>query len=254
MKITTTIIILILVFAAIPGNQVYSQELTATEIIQKATDKVNGKSSIGSMKMTVVRPSWSREVSMKSWSMGDEYYLILITDPVKDKGQTFLKRETDMWNWMPSISKMIKIPPSMMSQSWMGSDFTNDDLVKMNSYVNQYTHKIIGEEVVESLNCYKLELIPKPDAPVVWGKVLAWISKEEFYQLKLEFYDEDNVLINRQESSDIRQFSDRKLPAKMVMTPIDDPGNQTIIEITENDFNVDIKESFFSQQNMKKIR
>ena len=254
MKITTTIIILTLVFAAIPGNQVYSQELTATEIIQKATDKVNGKSSIGSMKMTVVRPSWSREVSMKSWSMGDEYYLILITDPVKDKGQTFLKRETDMWNWMPSISKMIKIPPSMMSQSWMGSDFTNDDLVKMNSYVNQYTHKIIGEEVVESLNCYKLELIPKPDAPVVWGKVLAWISKEEFYQLKLEFYDEDDVLINRQESSDIRQFSDRKLPAKMVMTPVDDPGNQTIIEITENDFNVDIKESFFSQQNMKKIR
>ncbi|MCK5079014.1 MAG: outer membrane lipoprotein-sorting protein [Bacteroidales bacterium] len=254
MKITTTIIILTLVFAAIPGNQVYSQELTATEIIQKATDKVNGKSSIGSMKMTVVRPSWSREVSMKSWSMGDEYYLILITDPVKDKGQTFLKRETDMWNWMPSISKMIKIPPSMMSQSWMGSDFTNDDLVKMNSYVNQYTHKIIGEEVVESLNCYKLELIPKPDAPVVWGKVLAWISKEEFYQLKLEFYDEDDVLINRQESSDIRQFSDRKLPAKMVMTPIDDPGNQTIIEITENEFNVDIKESFFSQQNMKKIR
>ena len=254
MKITTTIIILTLAFAAIPGNQVYSQELTATEIIQKATDKVNGKSSIGSMKMTVVRPSWSREVSMKSWSMGDEYYLILITDPVKDKGQTFLKRETDMWNWMPSISKMIKIPPSMMSQSWMGSDFTNDDLVKMNSYVNQYTHKIIGEEVVESLNCYKLELIPKPDAPVVWGKVLAWISKEEFYQLKLEFYDEDDVLINRQESSDIRQFSDRKLPAKMVMTPIDDPGNQTIIEITENEFNVDIKESFFSQQNMKKIR
>lgn len=253
MKITT-ILILTLVFAIIPGNQVYSQELTATEIIQKATDKVNGKSSIGSMKMTVVRPSWSREVTMKSWSMGDEYYLILITEPVKDKGQTFLKRETDMWNWMPSISKMIKIPPSMMSQSWMGSDFTNDDLVKMNSYVNQYTHKIIGEEVVESLNCYKLELIPKPDAPVVWGKVLAWISKEEFYQLKLEFYDEDNVLINRQESSDIRQFSDRKLPAKMVMTPVDEPGNQTIIEIFDNEFNIDIDESFFSQQNMKKVR
>ncbi len=254
MKITTTIIILTLVFAAIPGNQVYSQELTATEIIQKATDKVNGKSSIGSMKMTVVRPSWSREVTMKSWSMGDEYYLILITEPVKDKGQTFLKRQNDMWNWMPSISKMIKIPPSMMSQSWMGSDFTNDDLVKMNSYVNQYTHKIIGEEVVESLNCYKLELIPKPDAPVVWGKVLAWISKEEFYQLKLEFYDEDDVLINRQESSDIRQFSDRKLPAKMVMTPVDEPGNQTIIEIFDNEFNIDIDESFFSQQNMKKVR
>jgi len=252
MKTKTFILTLTILIGGI--SMAKAQDLTALEIIQKSTDKLNGKSSIGTMKMTVVRPSWSREVTMKSWTMTDEYYLILITEPVKDKGQTFLKRGTDMWNWMPSISKMIKIPPSMMSQSWMGSDFTNDDLVKMNSYVNQYTHKIIGEEVVEGFNCYKIELIPKPDAPVVWGKVLAWISKEEFYQLKLEFYDEDEVLVNRQESSEIKQFSDRKLPAKMVMTPVDEPGNQTIIEILDNEFNIDIDESFFSQQNMKKIR
>jgi len=186
--------------------------------------------------------------------MTDEYYLILITAPVKDKGQTFLKRETDMWNWMPAISKMIKIPPSMMSQSWMGSDFTNDDLVKMNSYVNEYTHSIVGEEVIEGMNCYIVELIPKPDAAVVWGKVLAWISQEEFFQLRLEFYDEDMMLVNKQESSEVKQFSDRKLPSRMVMTPVDEPGNQTIIEILENEFNIDIQESFFSQQNMKKIR
>jgi outer membrane lipoprotein-sorting protein len=254
MKITATFIILVLMLVINPGDQLIAQDLSASEIIQKATDKLNGKSSKGTMKMTVVRPSWSREVVMKSWSMTDEYYLILVTEPVKDKGQTFLKRQTDMWNWMPSISKMIKIPPSMMSQSWMGSDFTNDDLVKMNSYVNEYTHSIIGEEVVEGLNCYKLALIPKPEAPVVWGKVQAWISKEEFYQLKIEFYDEDGVLVNRQESSDIKQFSDRKLPAKMVMTPVSDPGNQTIIEIMDTEFNIDINESFFSQQNMKKIR
>ncbi len=254
MKNTISIIAMAVLILVLPEGSLNAQELTATEIIQKSTDKVNGESSIGVMKMTVVRPSWTREVTMKSWTMTDEYYLILITAPVKDKGQTFLKRNTDMWNWMPSISKMIKIPPSMMSQSWMGSDFTNDDLVKMNSYVNQYTHKIVGEEVVEELNCYKVELIPKPNAPVVWGKVLAWISKEEFYQLKLEFYDEDEVLVNRQESSEIKQFSDRKLPSKMVMSPVDEPGNQTIIEILENEFNVDINESFFSQQNMKKIR
>lgn len=253
MRITTTII-LTLIFLIKTGDYVNAQELTAIEIIQKATDKVNGKSSIGSMKMTVVRPSWSREVTMKSWSMGDEYYLILITEPVKDKGQTFLKRETDMWNWMPSISKMIKLPPSMMSQSWMGSDFTNDDLVKMNSYVNQYTHEIVGNEVLQGFECYILELIPKPDAPVVWGKVKVWISMVEFYQFKLEFYDEDDILVNRQVSSEIKQFNDRKLPAKMVMTPADEPGNQTIIEILDTEYNIDISESFFSQQNMKKIR
>ncbi len=247
------IIIILLIFAG-SIQMTMAQELTAIEIVQKSIDKLNGESNQGTMKMTVVRPSWSREVTMESWSMTDEYYLILITAPVKDKGQTFLKRHTDMWNWMPSISKMIKIPPSMMSQSWMGSDFTNDDLVKMNSYVNQYTHKIIGEEEVEGMNCYMIELIPKPDAAVVWGKVICWISKEEFYQLRLEFFDEDMYLVNKQESSDIKQFSDRKLPSRMVMTPVDEPGNQTIIEIIESDFNIDIKESFFSQQNMKKIR
>jgi len=252
MKQTTIIILAMLL--AVPVLKTDAQDLSATEIIQKSTDLLNGKSSKGTMKMTVVRPSWSREVTMKSWSMTDEYYLILITAPVKDKGQTFLKRHTDMWNWMPSINKMIKIPPSMMSQSWMGSDFTNDDLVKMNSYVNQYTHKIVGEEGVEGHDCYKIELLPKPDAAVVWGKVLAWISKEEFYQLKLEFYDEDMELVNRQECFDIKQFSDRKLPSRLVMTPVDEPGNKTIIEIIDNEFNIDIDELFFSQQNMKKIR
>jgi outer membrane lipoprotein-sorting protein len=232
----------------------FAQDLTAIEIIQRSTDKLNGESSKGTMKMTVVRPTWSREVEMKSWSMTDEYYLILITSPVKDKGQTFLKRQNDMWNWMPTISKMIKIPPSMMSQSWMGSDFTNDDLVKMNSYVTQYTHSIVGEEEVDGYNCYKIELMPKPDAAVVWGKVLAWIAKEEFYQLRIEFYDEDMYLVNTQECSEIKQFSDRKLPSKLVMTPVDEPGNKTIIEILESDYNIDIKESFFSQQNMKKVR
>ena len=253
MRIITTII-LTLVFLIKPGDYVNAQDLSAKEIIQKATDKLNGRSSKGTMKMTVVRPSWSREVSMKSWSMGDDYYMILVTEPVKDKGQTFLKLQTDMWNWMPSISKMIKIPPSMMSQSWMGSDFTNDDLVKMNSYVTDYTHKILGTEDLQNFECYKIELIPKSDAPVVWGKVLAWISKEEFYQMKLEFFDEDGKLVNRQESFDIKQFSDRKLPSRLVMTPVQDEGQQTIIEILENDFNIDINESFFSQQNMKKMR
>ena len=253
MKPIPSITLTLLLIIATAGFS-FSQELSAREIIQKATDKLNGESSTGTMKMTVVRPSWSREVTMKSWSLGDEYYLILVTAPVKDKGQTFLKRGTEMWNWMPSINKMIKIPPSMMSQSWMGSDFTNDDLVKMNSYVDEYTHAILGVEELQGFQCYKLELIPKPDAPVVWGKVLVWITREEFYELKVEFYDEDGSLVNRQECFDIRQFSDRKLPSRLVMTPVDDPGKQTIIEILETDFNVGLEESFFSQQNMKQVR
>jgi outer membrane lipoprotein-sorting protein len=235
-------------------GQVHAQEITATEIIQRATDLLNGESNRAEMKMTVIRPSWSREITMKSWSLGDDYSLILITAPAKEKGQTFLKRHTDMWNWMPSINRMIKIPPSMMSQSWLGSDFTNDDLVKMNSYVNEYTHSLAGSETLQGMDCHIIELVPKPDAPVVWGKVMVWISKEDYFELKLEFYDEDGRLVNRQECSDIRQFSDRRLPSKMTMSPVDEPGRQTIIEVLDTEYNISIGESFFSQQNMKTVR
>jgi outer membrane lipoprotein-sorting protein len=213
-----------------------------------------GKTSMGEMTMTIERPSWTRAVSMKSWSKGTDYYLILITEPARDQGQVFLKRLTDMWNFMPSINRMIKIPPSMMSQSWMGSDFTNNDLVKMNSLVEDYTHKILGEENVGGYDCYKIELIPKEDAAVVWGKIVMWIAKNEFYEMKAEFFDEDMKLVNTQTASDIRLFGDRKLPARMEMVPADKPGNKTILQMKNMQFNIDLPDSFFSQQNMQKVK
>ena len=224
------------------------------EIIQKSLDKVNGKSSQGEMEMTIVRPRYSRTMTMKSWSLGHEYFLIYITGPARDKGQVFLKRQTDMWNWIPTISRMIKLPPSMMGQNWMGSDFTNDDLVKMNSLVEDYSHQLVGEGQVDGMDCYIIELIPTPSASVVWGKVKMWISKEEFYQMKGEYYDEDFDLVNTMEASDITQFDDRKLPAKLVMTPVNKPGNQTIMVNKNLQFNTSLTEDFFSQQNMKTVR
>lgn len=233
-----------------------AQELTATEIVQRAQDKANGLSSQGIMKMTIVRPGWSREVTMKSWSLGTEFYMIYITSPAKDAGQVFLKRYNDMWNWMPSINRMIKIPPSMMGQSWMGSDFTNDDLVKMNSMVDDYEHEIIGNEIIDGYDCHIIEFTPKPEAAVVWGKILAWISKDDFYELKAEYYDEDDVLVNTMEASDIKFMGDRSLPSSMVMIPMNSgkEGNETRLVLTEMQFNVDMEEDFFSQQNMKMIR
>ncbi len=125
-----------------PFQQDYSQELTAKEIVKKADDKERGLTSKGEMTLTIIRPDWSRSISMKSWSKGTEYSLIYITAPAKEKGQVFLKRKTDMWNWIPSVERIIKIPPSMMMQSWMGSDYTNDDLVKESSIVVDYTQKL----------------------------------------------------------------------------------------------------------------
>jgi outer membrane lipoprotein-sorting protein len=232
----------------------YSQDLTAYDIVKKANDKATGITSQGTMKMTIVRPDWSREVTMKSWSKGTKYYMIYITEPVRDKGQVFMKRDRDMWNWMPGINRMIKLPPSMMGQSWMGSDFTNDDLVRMNSILEDFTHKITGSEKIQDFDCYVIELTAKPEAAVVWGRIKMWISKEEYYELRGEYYDEEGKLVNDMVSSNIRQMGDRKLPSKTVMTPVDKPGNQTILEMVDVIFNKPIEDNFFSQQNMKNVR
>ena len=129
-----------------------------TEIVRKADKRLKGKTSKGEIKMTIVRPSWSREMTMKTWGKGDEFSLVLVTGPARDKGTAFLKREKEIWNWQPTIDRVIKLPPSMMSQSWMGSDFTNDDLVKEASVVNDYTHSLLGSEKQAGRDCYKIKM------------------------------------------------------------------------------------------------
>ena len=128
--------------------------------------------------MKIVRPDWERAVTMKSWTKGTTYALILITSPAKEKGQVFLKRDKEMWNWVPSIERMIKIPPSMMMQSWMGSDFTNDDLVKESTFKDDYTSNISFEGVREGKKIYEITSIPNPDAAVVWGKVVTVMEQK----------------------------------------------------------------------------
>ncbi len=247
MKLKLLIITLLTIASAVNAQDI-------KEIIRQADEKFRGSSSQGEMTMIIERPSWSRTVSMKNWTLGNDYSLIYITAPAKEKGQVFLKRKKDMWNWVPNIERMIKIPPSMMMQSWMGSDFTNDDLVRESSLVKDYTHKLIGEEIIDGFECYKAELIPFDDAPVVWGKVLMWISKKELHWLKAEFYDEDGYLVNTEILTDVKKMDDRIMPTRMEMIPADDEGHKTVLIFNDMKFNIDLKESFFSQQNMKRIR
>jgi len=245
------LVILYLIFLTISA---FSQNMDIKEIVRKADEKMSGTSSTGSFSMTIERPTWSRTISMKSWTLGNEYSLIYVTAPAKEKGQVFLKRKSEMWNWVPSIDRMIKIPPSMMMQSWMGSDFTNDDLVRESSIVKDYTHRLLGEETVANYPSYKIELIPLEDAPVVWGKVLMWVSKKEYLWLKAEFYDEDGILVNTEIMSDIKKMDDRIIPCRMEMIPAEKKGHRTVMIFENTDFDVPLKEDFFSIQNMKKIK
>ncbi len=244
-----------LLFILIAFSTVSAWTQDATEIIRKTDEKARGvESSQGLMRMTIVRPSWSREIEIKSWSKGRDYSLMLITAPARDQGMAFLKRDKEIWNWQPSIDRAIKLPPSMMMQSWMGSDFTNDDLVRESSIVVDYTHELLGSEIIEGMDCYKIQLNPKPEAPVVWGKVITWIEKKELLQLKTEFYDEDEYLVNTMYGKNVRMLGGRLLPTRLEMVPAEEEGKMTVVEQLDLAFDDPISENFFSIQNMKRVR
>lgn len=242
--------ILLLVFT---NSQLYGQN--AADIIERMEERVRGDSNYAEMTMTIERPRFTRDVSMRSWAIGNDFSLIVITAPARDQGTAFLKRHNEIWNYVPNINRTIKMPPSMMSQSWMGSDFTNDDLVRESSTVDDYEHRIIELDAeIEGRSAWVIELIPKPETPIVWGKVLIWVDKEEYIQLRVENYDQGDELANHIEFSDIREFDNRLIASKMILIPADKPDQRTIMNYDDLQFEIDIEESFFTQQNMRRIR
>jgi len=236
------IIIILLLFSS-----AYSK--TANQIIAISEKMMRGNTSTGRMEMIIQTPKWKRSVKMTSWARGTKKSFIRIDYPKRDKGITFLKRGNEMWQYIPKIEKTIKIPPSMMMQSWMGSDFTNDDLVKESSLANDYTSKIIKRDKVN----YTLELIPKPESAVVWGKLIMVINKKSFLPVKVEYYAEDGELINILEYSNVKKFNDRFYPTKWVMLPQteDKKGHSTTLIVISNRFNIPISNSVFTLRSLR---
>ena len=163
------------------------EEPTAKEIVTKAENNVHGLSSQIVMTVQIVRPTWTRSMTVKTWTKGEDYSISIVTAPAKDAGTVFLKRLKEIWNWVPSIERVVKLPPSMMAQSWMGTDFTNDDLVKASSRIDDYTHKLLGDTTIAGRKCWKIEMTPLPQAAVIWGKVNMWIDRKDYLELRLEF-------------------------------------------------------------------
>lgn len=252
MNITLSFPFLLLILALTTTS--YAQQLSAKDIIQKADERMRGNASYAELTMDIIRPEWKRSMSMKSWSKGSDYALVYVVSPAKDKGTVSLKIANEMWNWLPSIERSIKVSPSMMMQSWMGSDFTNDDLIRQSSIVHDYEHTLLGEETFQDVQCYKIQLTPKPEAPVVWGKIVTWITKENFNQLKAEYYDEDGSLVNVMTGYDLKMLDGRLLPTRWEMVPANEPGNKTVMTYTNIDFDIRLDDAFFSKQNMNRVR
>jgi len=226
---------------------------TAAEIIKKADEKMRGSTTQVQMMIKTTRPAWSREMSVKAWMAAGDYALILIQSPARDKGIVFLKRGKEVWNWMPSLERTIKLPPSMMSQSWMGTDFTNDDLVKESSLVKDYEHRFAGDTLIEGRTCYKIESIPKPSTAVVWSKLFICIDKKDYLELYTEFYDENGDLINRMRADNIRMMDGRLIPTHFEMTPTDKKNQKTELFYNNILFDRPIDMKMFTIENMKRV-
>ena len=224
------------------------------DIIKKAEDRMKGETSFSEMTITTIRPKWKREMRIKTWTKGDDFSATLIMSPAKDKGSVFLKRKKEMWNYVPSIERTIKMPPSMMSQSWMGTDMTNDDLVKESSLKNDFTKKILGSEMIENLDCYKIELTPKANINSIWGKILIWISKKDYLQLKTKFYDQDHFLVNTILGKEVRMMGGKLIPTVMEVIPSDKKGHMTRIKYTSMQFDLKIDDQIFTTQYMKRLK
>lgn len=225
----------------------------AKEIVKRADDKMRGKTSQAEMVIKTMRPTWTREMTVKTWMKGSDYALILIQAPVKDKGTVFLKRKKEVWNWLPTLERSIKLPPSMMSQSWMGTDFTNDDLVKESSVVEDYEHSIAGDTLLDGRPCYIIQMIPKPEAAVVWGRLIVCIDKKDFLELHSRFYDEDGSLINTMNSFDIKEMDGRLIPTRIEMIPADKKNQKTEIIYKRILFNRLMDDAFFTMDKMRNL-
>jgi outer membrane lipoprotein-sorting protein len=242
----------IVLLLMIPITDIKAQD--ATEIVRKADLQMRGESSYAEMVMSIIRPAWKREISMRSWSKGDDMALILITGPARDRGTAFLKRGNEIWNWQPTIDRVIKLPPSMMGQSWMGSDFTNDDLVRESSIVNDFTHRIVGDTTIMDKPSHIIEMIPKEGAAIVWGKIIIYIDKKDHLQLKSLFFDEDGIMMNILNALKVERMGNRMIVSQMEMTPADNPAQKTVVEYRKIDFDIPIQDNYFSIQNMRSLR
>jgi len=240
-----------LLLLANPPNKAFS--ITPEEMVKKVDDLLRGKSNVMTMQMIVTTPDWTRENTMKSWSLGTDKAFVKILSPAKDKDTRFLKLEYNLWMYIPKVEKVIKIPPVMMMQSFMGSDFSYDDMVKESSMVEDYVPRLVGRDTIEQEENYVIELVPKPEAPVVYDKLKLWVRAKDLIPTREEFYNEKRELIKVMIFTDVKKMGDRFIPTHWEMTNLKKKDHKTIIKLQEAQFNVKIKPSIFTKRNLSRI-
>lgn len=229
-----------------------SSTIDAQDILDKVDDLWRGDSSHSTMTMTITTAHWTRTLTIESWSKGKEKSLMRILAPKKEKGTTTLRSGNNIWNYLPKVKRVIKLPSSMMASSWMGSHFTNDDLVKESRMVDDYTFTITFRGEREGRNIAEVTCIPKPDAAVVWGKVVVMVEEENYLPINLLYYDEDLNLARTMTFTDVGKMGGRMIPSLMRIIPSDKPQESTVIKYHEVVFNLPLKDTMFSLRSLQR--
>jgi hypothetical protein len=227
---------------------------TATDIVEHVEATLWGRTLRAVFEMTVTTPSWARTLTMNVTMDRPAMSFVQITAPAKDAGILSLRIGPDMWNYMPAIERTVKIPPSMMLQPWLGSDFSNDDMVKESSLITDYTHRLAGERTEGGVEAYEVELSPKPDAAVVWGGITVLVSKADLLPLAVRFYNERREVVRTLTYSERRSVGGRVIPTRWEMQPADQPGKRTVIVVKSAVYDQPVPANTFSLQNLGRRR
>lgn len=235
-----------------PWSPQLANDVDGKEIIDRVDRMLRGDSSHGKVEMKVVTKRWERTLEMEIWSQGTEKALIRILAPKKEEGTATLKVESDIWNYLPKIDRTIRIPSSMMMGSWMGSHFTNDDLVKDSRLIHDYRIELTYDGDREGTKVWEFALYPNPDAAVVWGKIAYQVRQEDLMPLWARYYGEDGQLRRTMTFHEFRKMGGRVVPAIMKLVPEDSPNEYTQMEYKSLEFNIDIPERTFSLAGLRR--
>ncbi len=233
------------------------KEWTAEELVRRAEEILRGSTSEMKVTMVVTTPRWEREIRFRTWEEreGDRSFTRILS-PRKDRGTGFLRRGHHLWTYLPRVERVMRIPPSMMMQSWMGSDFTNDDIARDSSLVDDYTPHLLGRETVDGVELIGIELLPHDEAPVVWARMEAWVETERLAPRRFIYFDEPEAgryeAVRTMRLDDVRMVQGRPLPHRWEMVPHDKEGHKTSFRVEEVRFDEPIDDDLFTQENLRR--
>ncbi|MDE2462779.1 MAG: outer membrane lipoprotein-sorting protein [Alphaproteobacteria bacterium] len=241
------------IFAAVIVLPAHAIAASADALVRAAFDNWRARSSQTEVTMLVHRPDWQRSMTIKAFTRGNNDALVRFTAPAEDRGNATLKRGDDTWIFNPKLNQVIKLPPSMLAQSWMGSDFSYNDLSKSEELLTDYTHKIVAQTTSGAHTVYTIDAIPKPGAPVVWGKLEVRI-RDDGVMLGETYFDQDMKVVRRMTTDKVGRIGGRPYPLTMTMHPAHHPGQWTQIKTTSGRFNISLPDYLFTLSNLQNPR